>query len=112
MAAGTTESLYVAVDEPFLRIAGVQLVHENTAFGDYVAFKLVDKDGVAYPAGTELSVWATKWFVPPGDGFFDVFPGYKSGTLPQGFYFKIEYTSVGATDVNVAFNLHIHKELV
>lgn len=86
-------------------IDGVEYYAENSAVGDKVTFQVVDKDGLAYPAGTVLEEFATNFYVMPS------LPNrillYK-GKLIVGLYLRIVYVSTGATDVNLVSNIFRH----
>ena len=81
---------------------GVEYQAVNAEIGDYVQFQVVDKDGIAYPAGTVLEQFGNDWYIMT-DVHVDL-RLFKS-TISPGMYLRIKYTSTGTTDVKFVGNL-------
>lgn len=99
-ASGGITNLDVKFDRDMLLCGGGCRTDENTTFGDYCEFFIVDKDNLlGYGTNLEICklvetdyVWADKfWEVL----FQDAKP------IPAGFYLRIAYTSVGQNAVKV-----------
>lgn len=77
------------------------------AIGDYCQFQVVDKDGLAYPAGTVLEEFGTNYYMVPSV-LQDIIL-YKASII-TGMYLRLKYTSTGATNVKIIANLFRHLD--
>lgn len=91
-------------------IYGAELVYENAVDGDYIEFQVVDKDNVlGLGANFVVNEWVLKWFVPWHENRWRV-SSETAGTVPQGLYLRLKYTSVGTeNDVPVKINFFMIK---
>ena len=98
----TTYDFKIPVDF-HLRNGDIECV-DNVA-RDYVSFKIVDVDGIAYPAGTVLKQYVHNINIPT-TGYYE-FPTNKKTVLNlKDFYLRVDYVSVGTTnDVTVLCNM-------
>lgn len=107
--AGQSLTLDLALPDDIL-IVGGRLLLENSKFGDRVTMQVVDKDGIAAPAGTVLGEYIQDWFVGGQHDSLTVASPYPN-KVPAGFYLRVIYTSTGTTDVSVAVNYDLHTIL-
>ena len=87
---------------------GIDYLACDAVPGDKMTFQVIDKDGLAYPAGTVLDEFGTDWGVFPDRDM--TIKLYKAKMIP-GMYIRIKYTSVGSTnDVKFICNLYRHMD--
>jgi|DEB0MinimDraft_6_1074348.scaffolds.fasta_scaffold13184_4 hypothetical protein len=98
----TTQDFKIPVDF-HLRNGDIECV--NNVACDSVSFKIVDVDGIAYPAGTVLKQYVHNINIPT-NGYYE-FPTNKKTVLNlKDFYLRVEYTSKGTVnDVTVLCNM-------
>lgn len=100
----TTGDIDFKIDGKYMMF-GVQMVYKDAAFGDYLAFQIVDKDNVlGYGANTVLSDWVKKWYVPHTQNEWTVLSPLAKELPVAGLYARLKYTSVGLTDVSIKIN--------
>lgn len=76
--------------------------------GDYCKFQVVDKDGIAYTAGTVLEEFGDNYYMIPN--FLHPIVLYKAKIIP-GMYLRLKFTSISTTnDVKVIANLFRHLD--
>lgn len=108
--ASSTSTISYYLDSGDRFFTGVQILCSNAAFGDYVTLRVVDTDNIlGYGAGTVLDEFASSWFINPDQGGQLAFELPYLAELVQGWSIDVVYTSVGATDVNVAVNFFLHE---
>lgn len=107
--AGTTTAIEYKVPED-RRLNGSQLFLRNHVFGDYLTFKVIDKDNVlGYGYNVILDIFATKFWVDPDNCGQGQYLCSYSALLIKDLYVVIEYTSVGQTNVDVKAVFQMHK---
>lgn len=90
-------------------IDGVQVLVNNASFGDYITIKIIDIDGIFYPANTILDIFAETWAVASDTQNQGIFRLPYGAEIISGLYLSIEYISTGASNVSVAYNIFAHK---
>lgn len=100
----TTTSIDYLLEGSWI-IYGAELLYKDAAWGDYIAFQVVDKDNVlGFGANTVLNEWIEKWYIDPLSSRWRVTSELGS-TIPEGVYIRLKYTSMSATtDVGLAVN--------
>lgn len=107
--AGTTTDCDYKLTEARL-IDGTQIIVKDHAFGDHVAFQVVDVDNLlGYGAGTVLDSFGTEWYLCSDKQDQGLIRMPYSAELVAGLYIRLKYTSVGATNVSVKLNLFVHS---
>jgi hypothetical protein len=116
--AGTTTDIDFAIGAQDRYINGARLLAKGAAWGDSAGFLVVDKDGVyagvLYPPDTPLPVTLSQfiytWAINDqvNDQGANAFP--YVARIPAGTYIRVSYTSVGATDVQIALNALLHMK--
>lgn len=86
-------------------VYGADMIYDHATLGDYVQLQVIDKDNVlGYGENFILNTWIEKWFVPINQNIWSV-TSNLAGTLPQGLYIRLTYTSVGIlNDVPIRLN--------
>ncbi len=109
--AGTATSYDYLISEGRI-IDGTQIILKDHAFGDHVAFKIVDVDNMfGYGAGVVLETFGDTWYVASDKQDQGHIRMPYSAEIIAGLYIRVVYTSVGATNVGVKLNLFVHKYL-
>jgi hypothetical protein len=87
---------------------GIEYYAKDSEIGDTMKFQVIDKDGIAYPAGTVLDEFGSNWAVIPNDK--ETIRLYKAKLIP-GMYIRVIYTSIGTTnDIKFVCNLFRHMD--
>jgi hypothetical protein len=87
---------------------GIEYYAKDAEVGDKMSFQVIDKDGLAYPAGTVLDEFGTDWAVIPDAN--TIIRLYKA-KLIAGMYIRVKYTSIGTTnDIKFVVNLFRHMD--
>lgn len=78
----------------------------NANHNDYIIVKVVDKDGLYYPAGTVLRTFVKMEYLQSGQQVIDINPPASDSMgpkkrLPSGVYIYVTYKSTGSSNVNV-----------
>ena len=104
----TTTNIDFKVGHNKCYVNGGEIIFKDANWGDYIKVEVVDKDGVAYPAGTVLKTYIPKRYLHPDIGKADLNVPY-AGHIPNGIYLRVKYTSTSTTtDVKVAVNYWLH----
>ena len=82
-------------EEAGLYLGGGVLYTADSAVGDYVSVKVVDVDGVYYPAGTVIKDYVHKWPVSPLGSTVLKSTSITSAAIPINVYLQVEYLSKG-----------------
>ncbi|MEK7093284.1 MAG: hypothetical protein AAB927_02260 [Patescibacteria group bacterium] len=108
--AGTTANIDLkVVGAAGRKLNGGFMFAIDAAFGDQVTFQIVDVDNIlGYGAGVVLDEFLT-WSIDPREQLNLDLP-YGSD-IPEGFYIRGIYQSVGTADVKVAINMKLHRKL-
>ena len=91
------------VEAPYTLLQG----HE---WGDYIQFQVVDVDNIlGAGAGYVLDTFASEWYMDHTKCSQTRPDVWYSAEIPAGLYIRINYTSVGASNVDVKCNFQNHK---
>lgn len=106
--ANTTQSIDTKItDDSLLR--GVKLIAMNTTFGDTVSVKIVDVDGVYFPAGTVLSSPVLSFNISSDQQLQADYESVAPFKILGGLYIRITYVSTGGllTSVKLGADLFL-----
>jgi hypothetical protein len=105
---GTEFNIDFKIDRSNMWITGGQIIYQNSCFGDYVQFQVIDKDNtLGYGENVVLRTFVTKWYLDPGKSSQVISPTYAAELFPN-IYLRAIYTSTGTTDVSVCINYDLH----
>lgn len=89
-------------------IDGIQFLAKDHIFGDSVSVSVVDVDNViGYGPGVVLDTFATGWFLSESQDQGQIRLPYSAEVI-SGLYLRVVYVSVGASSVQVKYNLFAH----
>lgn len=109
--AGATTSGDLLLSHDYL-IDGAIFFAKGAAMGDYVNFKIIDKDNVmGYGANTVLGQYVTTWYINPDSTFQADMKSIYPAKIFSGLYLRMDYISTGGTNVDVIINYKLHKVL-
>lgn len=92
-----------------ISIRGGTLETDKMVFGDCFSVKVVDIDGVVYPAGTVLFDFIKDWQCQK-DGFNELKEETITKIIPADVYVEVKYKSIGTVDdVEVGMNMFGYK---
>lgn len=94
IACGTTQNVDTRIADDVL-FRGVKLIAKNTTFGDTVSVKVVDVDGIYFPAGTVLSSPVLNFNISTDQQLQADYESVAPFKLFGGLYIRITYNSVG-----------------
>lgn len=92
--SNTTVSIDTKITDDAL-FRGVKLIAMNTTFGDTVSVKVVDVDGVYFPAGTVLSSPVLNFNVSSDQQLQADYESVAPFKILGGLYIRITYVSTG-----------------
>ena len=115
--ANTSTIHYVALNDDYM-IRGAEFQFVNGKAGDTVEVWVTDKDGVVYPAGTQLTKYVQKFCVydhePNTQAWVaDLVDDDVSDEVPSVFYLEFKYTNnqaAGQPDVKAVVNFWMYKK--
>ena len=89
---------------------GKLIVFSGFSPQDWACMKMVDVDGVYYPAGTVLKAWIPGWYITPSGsiGICECDTPY-AGAPPKDIYIVVEYHRADSSDKVCGLNLRLHK---
>jgi hypothetical protein len=106
--AGTTTSGDYKFTEARL-LDGTQLILKGHSIGDNVKFQIVDVDNIlGLGAGTVLDEFANNWYMIEDRQDQGKTRFAYSAEILAGLYIRLNYTSVGTSNVSVYCNLFAH----
>lgn len=109
ITAGQTQNVDYLITEA-REFDEIVIILKDHVFGDKADLQFVDKDGVAYPAGTVLATFFYDYYFAEDQQNQGILKVDYTGTLVAGFYLRLKYYSTGGTDVKVKANLFLHKK--
>lgn len=103
---------YKILDHFMYLNGGKLIVFSGYAAQDWAAMKMVDVDGVYYPAGTVLKTWIPGWYISPSGsyGICECDTPY-AGNPPKDVYIVVYYHRADSSDKVVGLNLRLHKAI-
>lgn len=109
-AGQTTIKDYALTDDVFIR--GIEVLTDGSAFGDSITIQVLDSNNLmGYGAGAVVSTPVSNWNISPTKSFLS----YEAIVPQKGlatFTVRVNYTSVGETDVAFGINFLFLKILV
>lgn len=94
VASGTTQNVDTRIADDVL-FRGVKLIAQNTTFGDTVSVKVVDVDGIYFPAGTVLGSPVLNFNISTDQQLQADYESVAPFKLLGGLYIRLTYISVG-----------------
>lgn len=107
--AGTSSNIDYKLTEERL-VYGGQAILKNHAFGDSIKFQVIDIDNIlGLGVGTVLGEYMAGWLIADDTQVQPVVMVDFPTKISPNIYFRIVYTSVGATNVSVGVNIFCLK---
>ena len=111
ITASTVQNVdIILADDAYVRV--IELRAKNHVFGDSVTAKIVDIDGVYFPAGTVIKTPILNYGLSEDRQQQANYEAVVPQKIPGGVYLRATYTSTGASDVSIILNLITVKLLV
>lgn len=111
ISAGQTQNIDTLIADDVL-IRGIEFLLRNSAFGDTVTIKVVDKDGVYSPPNTVLGTPVSNYNVAADQQMQSSYQAVAPMKMKGGLYIRFTYSSTGQINVNVAVNFLLLKVLL
>jgi len=93
-------------------ITGIQLIIDDSVFGDKATFQIVDKDNIlGYGAGVVLNEFGSSWNINPDSKNQGQVVHNFYATIYVNLYIRVKYVSEGTIlDPKVAVNLFMYRK--